>query len=178
MDRLKRAALLTRLIFRLREKGSWCGETHIQKSTLFLQELRQVPLGFDFILYKHGPFSFGLREELTSLRADELIQLEAQWPYGPRISTTDRSRYIQDVNSKAVAIYDNDIIFVSERLGGRSVAELERLATAFFVTQYFDGAASNVARASELTRLKPHILLEDSTTAFEEVDRIIADARS
>ena len=83
MDRLRRAALLTRLIELLRKKGSWCGETHIQKSTFFVQNLMKVPLSFDFILYKHGPFSFDLRDELTGLRADGLIRLEPQWPYGP-----------------------------------------------------------------------------------------------
>ena len=60
MDRLRRAALLTRLIQRLRDRGSWCGETHLQKASLLLQDLTGVPLGFDYILYKHGPFSFDL----------------------------------------------------------------------------------------------------------------------
>src|SRR6516225_10114425 len=100
MDRLRMAAVLTRLIEQLRARGSWCGETHVQKATLFLQDLMCVPLGFDFILYKHGPFSFDLRDELTSLRADGLIKLEPQWGYGPRIATTDRSHYIQDYTQR------------------------------------------------------------------------------
>jgi len=45
---------------------------------LFLQDLMRVPLELEFILYKHGPFSFDLRSELTSLRADELVKLEPQ----------------------------------------------------------------------------------------------------
>src|SRR5712691_6659948 len=106
MDRLRRAALLTRLIEQLRQSGSWCGETHVQKATLFLQQLMRVPLGFDFILYKHGPFSFDLRDELTSLRADELVKLEPQQGYGPRIVTTDRSAYIQELYSKTLEQYD------------------------------------------------------------------------
>src|SRR5437764_6293779 len=127
MDRVKRAALLTRLIERLRAQGSWCGETHIQKSTLFLQNLMGVPLGFDFILYKHGPFSFDLRDELTSLRADGLIKLEPQWGYGPRIATTDRSQYIQGLYPKTLQQYDGAVSFVSNKLGSKGVAELERL---------------------------------------------------
>jgi len=78
MDRLRKAALQTRLIEQLRKEGSWCGETHVQKATLFLQDLMRVPLELEFILYKHGPFSFDLRSELTSLRADELVKLEPQ----------------------------------------------------------------------------------------------------
>ena len=176
MNRNRRAALLTRLICKLREHGSWCGETHIQKATLFLQGLRRVPLGFEFILYKHGPFSFELREELTGLRADELIRFEPQWPYGPRISTTERSEYIQRVNAKTVAKYDDDIAFVVEKLGAKGVTELERLATAFFVTQHAECGISRDSRAVQLTRLKPHIPINDSRNAVNQVDQIIRDA--
>src|ERR1700730_6421073 len=134
MNRLARAALLTRLVQDLRQRGSWCGETHIQKSTYLLQDLMKVPLGLEFILYKHGPFSFDLRDDLTGLRADELIKLEPHWPYGPRVEPTDRCEYIQKIFSKTVDRYADSISFVADKLSHRGVADLERLATAFFVT--------------------------------------------
>lgn len=100
MDRMRKAGLLTRLIEELHNNGSWCGETHVQKATFFAQELTKIPLGFDFILYKHGPFSFDLRDELTALRADGLLKLETQWPYGPRISPTQQSEYIKSLSHR------------------------------------------------------------------------------
>jgi len=177
MDRIRKAALLTRLIERLRERGSWCGETHVQKATLFLQDLMKAPLGFDFILYKHGPFSFDLRDELTALRADELLRLEPQWPYGPRIAPTDRSQYIQGICSKTLAKYDDRIAFVAEKLRDKGVTDLERLATAFYVTQRAESGASVDERAKQLTQLKPHIPQESAGAAIEEVDHIIEEAR-
>ena len=177
MDRLKRAALVTKLIERLREQGSWCGETHVQKSTLFLQDLMKVPLGFDFILYMHGPFSFDLRGELTALRADELIRLEPHGPYGPRITPTDRSEYIQGISSNTLAKYDGRIEFVAKRLGAKGVTELEKLATAFYVTQRAGAGASVDKRSSQLTELKPHVTPESAKAAVEDVDRIIEEAR-
>jgi uncharacterized protein YwgA len=69
MDRLWRASLLLTMNEELRRAGSWAGETHMQKAIFFLQELIKVPLGFEFLLYKHGPFSFDLRDELTFMRA-------------------------------------------------------------------------------------------------------------
>jgi hypothetical protein len=173
MDRLRRAALLTRLIERLRGEGSWCSETHVHKATLFLQDLMHVPLGFEFILYKHGPFSFDLRDELTSLRADELIRLEPQRPYGPRIMTTDRSTYIQRIYSKTLKRYDDSISFVAEKLGRKGVADLERLATALYVTQRADAGTSIDQRATRLMALKPHVAREDAVAAATEVDQII-----
>jgi hypothetical protein len=175
MDRLRKAAVLTRLIEQLRQKGSWCGETHVQKATLFLQDLMLVPLEFEFILYKHGPFSFDLRDELTSLRADELVKLEPKWGYGPRIATTGQSKYIQGLYSKTLEKYENRISFVAEKLGDRGVSDLERLATAFYVTDQIDGHSSVEVRAAKLTALKPHIGQDEAITAVREADRIVAN---
>jgi len=43
MDRLPKAAILTRLARELRASGSWCGETHMQKAVYLLQDLLDVP---------------------------------------------------------------------------------------------------------------------------------------
>lgn len=177
MDRLRRAATLTRLIEELRDRGSWCGETHVQKAAYFLQQLMKVPLGLDFILYKHGPFSFDLRDELTALRADGLIVLEPQWPYGPQIGLTDGSDYIQKLFPNTLKKYARSISFTAEKLGGKNVAELERLATALYVTNR-RGAALAEERAEEMTRLKPHIPLENAMAAVEAVDRLSEEAQT
>jgi hypothetical protein len=176
MDRLRRAAILMRLVENLRERKSWCGETHVQKATFFLQELMQVPLEFDFILYKHGPFSFDLRDELTSLRADELLVLEPQWSYGPRISPTDRSDHIQRLFSKTLEKYASRISFVAQKLGPSDVSELERLATALFITNRAGAGVPADERAELLTELKPHISRESAVRAVETVDRIVREA--
>jgi hypothetical protein len=176
MDRLRRAAILMRLIEKLREQGSWCGETHVQKATFFLQELMQVPLGFDFLLYKHGPFSFDLRDGLTGLRADDLLALEPHRPYGPRMALTNRSDYIQRLFSKTLDNYDPLISFVAENLGPKDVIELERLATALYVTKRAEVGLSADTRADLLTELKPHIPREIAVRAVEAADRMIKEA--
>ena len=43
MKRLQSNAVLLSLIDNLQAKGSWCGETHVQKATYFIQELFGVP---------------------------------------------------------------------------------------------------------------------------------------
>lgn len=176
MDRLKRGAILVQLIRELRENGSWCGETHLQKGTYLLQALTKVPLGLEFILYKHGPFSFDLRDELTGLRADEVLALQPQWPYGPRIVLTEQSNYIRRLYSRTLERYQNKISFVAEKLGGRDVADLERLATAYFISERL-GGASIEERANELTKVKPHIPMELAKVAVQTVDRIAEEAR-
>jgi uncharacterized protein YciW len=177
MDRLKKAALLTRLVELLRAQGSWCGETHVQKATYFLQELLKVPTGFRFVLYKHGPFSFDLRDELTALRADDLIRLELQAPpYGPRLAPNPQSKHLQEVSSWTLAKYEDRLGFVAEKFGERNVSELERLATALYVTAQLGEHASSGVRAKELRALKHHISPEAAEASIREVDRVSGEA--
>jgi hypothetical protein len=161
----------------LREQKSWCGETHVQKAAYLLQEMVAVPLGFEFILYKHGPFSFDLRDELTAMRADQLIELQPQWPYGPRLLPTQQIEYIKTLCSKTLAKYDDRIAFVSDKMGGKNVADLERLATAFYVTQTMGAEEPTKSRAEELVRLKPHIKIDEALAAMEEMDGMMEKAR-
>src|SRR5258707_96416 len=92
MKYAQRVAVLGLLIREMREKGSWTGETHIQKGAFLLQELMGVNLGLDFVLYRHGPFSFDLRDELSSMQADELLALVLRREgYGPSFIPTNFS---------------------------------------------------------------------------------------
>jgi uncharacterized protein YwgA len=85
MNRLEKASILLSLTERLKEQGSWAGETHVQKATYILTKVLGVPLDFEFILYKHGPFSFDLRNELSALRAEGFMAWEIRGlRYGPR----------------------------------------------------------------------------------------------
>lgn len=174
MERLPQAAILTRLIQRLRDKGSWCGETHIQKAVFFLQEITQVPLGFQFVLYWHGPFSFDLRDELTGLRADGLLRLEPVRGYGPKIATTDRCKYIQEWFPETLETYRRHLEFVISRFGNTGAVELERLATAYFVTRFKVDSESVSKRAEKLNQLKPHIPLDSARNAVIQSDKITA----
>src|ERR1700679_4231265 len=89
MNRLQRAAVLLTLLAALKQRGSWCGETHLQKSVYFLQELLGVDLGFPFVLYRHGPYSFEISDDLTALRADLLLNLKLRLPYGPSLEPSE-----------------------------------------------------------------------------------------
>jgi hypothetical protein len=177
VNRLAQEAVLVGLARRLDENGSWSGETHLQKAAFLLNELVHVPFGFDFILYKHGPFSFELREELSSMRADRLLERQPQpAPYGPRIVATKRGRELEDRLARTMERYGPRIDWVAEQTGRRNVLELERLATALWITRR--NAESDVEfRASELTRIKPHVDRDAALAAVREVDELLAEAQ-
>ena len=55
MNERERRALVCLLVKEMGQTDSWAAETHIQKCVYFLQEMMKVPVGYDYILYKHGP---------------------------------------------------------------------------------------------------------------------------
>lgn len=170
MKRLQKAAILTDLAERMRDHGSWCGETHIQKAVYFLQELLKVPLGYGYILYKHGPFSFDLRDEITELRVYELFRLETRpVPYGPSLKPTTNAKGLKSRFPKTLANYSKHLTFVAEALDGKGVADLERLATALFVS-VTDKDVEPETRARKLHALKPHVSLDSALKAVKEFD--------
>ena len=173
MERLERAALLLRLVDRLREKGSSCGLTHVQKATYFVQDLMEVPLGFRFVLYKYGPFSFDLRDECSALRADYLLKFDSVHDWGPAMAPTERKEYIDRIFHHKVDTYDRAVEFVAETIGGKGSADLERLGTALFVTLNAGSGRSIEDRCRRVTELKPHITTENARAAVGEIDRVI-----
>lgn len=165
-------AILVALINSLRQKESWCGETHIQKSAFFLKTLTNVPIDFDFILYKHGPFSFDLHDDLSVMRGYGLVDLEVSYPYGPRFLGTDMGKSLQSRFPKTTAKYEKQIGFIAEKLGSKGVVDLERLATAYYVTLKTPEDTSE-ERAAAIIKLKPHISFESAKQAVHQVDGFI-----
>jgi len=184
MQGMERRAVLLSLIDGMAGEGSWCGETHVQKCVYFLQSMLNVPTGFDFILYKHGPFSFDLRDELTAMRADDLIGLEVQSPYGPSLRLCPAGREVaNELYRITTAQYKDQVDFVAGRISNRGVSELERLGTALYlyVTKEEMGPGSSPEsveiRAGEMHRLKPHVSVEQAQLALSEVDKLISESQ-
>ncbi len=178
MKRLQRAAVLVSLIEAMREEDSWCGETNIQKACFFLQEVTRVPLGFDFILYKYGPYSFDLTDELTSLQADSILALRIRDPkYGPCYLPGELSELVKGRFRNTIRRYEEHTRFVATRLGTKGVQELECLATALYVTRDLGETKAQIAeRASEVTDLKPHIRMDQAQKALREIDVMLDEA--
>ena len=154
-------------------RGSWCGETHIQKGTFFLQNLLGVETEFEFVLYRHGPFSFDLRDDLSSMRADDLLELVTKREgYGPAYVPTRFSEVFLERFPKTTTRYERQVEFVAGELADKGVAELERLATAFFIVDT-EGLDHVEDRATRLVQIKPHISLPEALSASREVSVLI-----
>ena len=139
------------------------------------RRLANIPLDLDFILYKHGPFSFDLRDEITAMRADELMEISLQPnPYGPSLLTTENGHRLQERWSDTLSRYADTITFVAEHIGDLAVAELERLATALYVRKTNPQESVQLS-ARRLNELKPHVSMQEAQAAVKEVDRMIKE---
>jgi uncharacterized protein YwgA len=177
MNRMQRTAVILSLIEALRAKDSWCAETNVQKACFFLQELMGVPLGLEFVLYKYGPYSFELTDELTAMRADSLLALRVRDPrYGPCYVPGELAERLVERYPKTVGRFAGQVEFVAQRLGGKKVADLERVATALYVRKEM-GSASVHDRANRIIELKPHIPRPEADAAVREVDKMFDEAR-
>jgi hypothetical protein len=157
MDRLQRAAIICRLTEKLREGGSWCGETHIQKAAFLLGDGRHVPLGWRFVLYKYGPFSFDLREELGELRAEDFLRLEPPPSgYGPPLEVDQRGRKVMEQFNDTIDQHEGAVADVVEFVGTRGVSGLERLATAVYLVLHKE-TREDEDLARELCDIKAHV---------------------
>lgn len=171
MDRLRRDAILIRLINALQERGSWCGETHIQKAAYLLQEMAKAETDFEFMLYKHGPFSFEFRDELSAMRADGLVSLQVKdRAYGPSIVLEEAASKLCKRFPKTLRKHKPKIEFIADCVGNKQVVELERLGTAFYVTEELGPKAPADQRAERVHALKRHVSVDDALRAVQTVD--------
>ena len=179
MERLRRAAVLVSLIKAMKENKSWCGDTHIQKACYFLQELLKVRLEFRFTLYKYGPYSFDLNDELSALRADDFLHLYVRDPqYGPCYSPGEMSGRLKQSFPKTIGRCRGRVDFIAEQLGDKRVSELERLATALYVRTTESDELDVDKAAERIVHYKRHISMRSAIDAVKRVDEMRKEVAS
>lgn len=166
----QRDDILLRLIGEMRESQSWGGETHIQKSVFFLQYLLKVRLDYRFVIHLHGPYSFGLRDDLTRLRARHKLQVHPNPGYGASLAV-DPSVSIDSLSGEE---FKDKIEFVSTEISTRNVRDLERIGSAYFLRHVASEQRQESKLAEELRRLKPHITEQEAANAIGEVRQLMA----
>jgi uncharacterized protein YwgA len=175
-DHYRQAAILGAFVERVRAAGRPCGETLLQKAVFVMKELFDLHLTDEFRIHYYGPFSFELRDRLSSMEADDIVRVRPRemgvtYEIGERFSQL-RTRFASDIQSASRAIE-----FTADRLGSLGVKKLEPLTTALYVTRELP-AASAQERASRLREIKQHIDEPEALRAIETIDRWQSVAQS
>lgn len=170
MTTTKEMVLIGGVVKALRDRDSWTGETHVQKATFIAKVVKHVPFESEFVLYKHGPFSFDLSKSIVHMRSRGLLVTEINPGYGPSFSIKETLwRALDRTASNVFAQYEASISRICEVLAPKNVSELERIATAIYVSELLPNS-SKKEKINELVRLKPHILPDLAKRAFEEAN--------
>jgi len=168
---LENGAIILSIIRKLNEKGSWCGETHIQKSMYFIEKLFPELADYEFILYKYGPFSFEVRDDIGILLSDNFLELNPSSKDGPRLSNGKNSRLLEEFFKDKIKENNEKISFVVDALATKKVTELEALASALYVDTKKPSAKLE-EKIQKLQKLKPHIKEKQAEDAFKQLEII------
>lgn len=163
------------LLREMKSKDSWCGETHLQKSVFLLEEGFGVDLEFEFVMYKHGPFSFDLRDALGGMEATLVIDVQSTPPYGSQLSVSSSGDRLIEHFASMYPKESSSIRHIAEHFSNRRVKDLERISTALFVNQE-QGEVDLDQRILRFCELKPHISGEEAELGFRNLDDILRTA--
>ena len=172
LEGLRQQAVVVETVRQLRSHQSWAGETHVQKSLFFLQNLLGVPLNYRFVLYKHGPYSFDLHNDIGRMRAYDFLQLEARIPYGPSFVPGQISEKLVTKFDGTVEQYRPAMEFVAKYVGTANVRELERYATTLYVKLEHPDQSGDYL-AERIIDAKPHIALGQAKVAIQSVEGLM-----
>ncbi|RWO58547.1 hypothetical protein [Mesorhizobium sp.] len=172
MTTSREMVLIGGVVKALKDRGSWTGETHIQKAAYIAKVRRNIPFESEFVLYKHGPFSFDMSKSIVHMLSRGLLYTENNPGYGPSFRVSDS--LWKALNTRLDSFYSQfeaGIYSVSSALARKNVAELERVATAVYVMSNFSNFSLE-EQAKTITKLKPHIAQEMALGALREAELI------
>lgn len=159
------------LINSLHRNNSWCGETHIQKNIYIFQNIYENDICFNFILYKHGPYSFDLHDIVNDLYQYKFIYAKQIPPFGPRICITNEGeKYLLNIEINNLSNIDT----ITNKFGNTTVQYLEKMSTALLILKN-NPHLSSVERSVILHTIKPHITIKDAEDATQNMDMIYSE---
>ena len=124
--------------------AKWIGRTALMKLLYFLQEARDVPLGYHFTLYSYGPFDAAVLNDLGGAEALGLVR-----------STLDVTKLGGDLLRE----HKGDIDWVLAEFGSKTAADLELESTIVFVERETSRGGEQVPIESivgHVHDVKPH----------------------
>lgn len=151
-------AYILEAIRSLRKSGSWTGRTHVQKTLALVSAIVGADLPFSFVLYKHGPYSFEVNDEIDRMISYDALRSIPQGTYGPTLEPGDGECFTDafgEGNQSALELIPK----VAAYVGSRNVVSLEALATATWIRTR-ENVDDDLQVQNRLAELKPHLPIE------------------
>ena len=163
----RKHAFILEVIQGLKAVANWTGKTHVQKTLFLVNEATPVQVPFDFVLYKHGPYSFDVETELEQMKSYDAIAIQPISSYGVILNPSGNADVVDLLGSITQAEKDS-IQEICRFVGSKGVVDLERLATVVWVRNR-DKISDSQEVANRVHTLKPHVSLADAEAADQLV---------
>ena len=163
----RKHAFILEVINGLKTAGSWTGKTHVQKTMFLINEATPVQVPFDFVLYKHGPYSFDIENELEQMKSYDAVVVQPISGYGVELRPSENATLVSRL-APLTASEKDSVDAICHFVGNKGVIELERLATAVWIRNR-DHIADHHEVALRINALKPHIKIPEAEAADQLV---------
>jgi hypothetical protein len=111
------------------------------------------------------------------MRSSNIIELAfPQQGYGPEIRPTKFGERVYEANQEDIEIYKKTNAFVADWLAGSDVRDLEKVATAYYVTRR-NPRDPLVGRTKKINSLKPHVDVFAAEEALKIADKKREEAK-
>ena len=165
---IRKHNLLLTVIESLHQHGSWTGKTHVQKAMFLLHAAKSMKVPFGFVLYKHGPYSFDIENELAVMKTYAAITSEpALEGYGVIICPGENASWPKE-RAPLAPEEESAVERVCAFVRQKNVLQLEKIATAAWIRTQ-EGIQDSQRVAARLHELKPHVSLDDALQADSEL---------
>ncbi|MCL2755530.1 MAG: hypothetical protein FWE45_00560 [Firmicutes bacterium] len=152
VDRLSIIASLVR-------KQPAIGTTALMKCVYLLQEVFEVPLGYDYTIYTYGPYSSQVTSDVDLSIIGNFIsyKYESTGDYVKR--TFNNGERIDDLDFTFADNYSSSIDQVINDFANKTASELELIATIIYVYIFYKRNGLDINKSSianDVHGIKPH----------------------
>lgn len=170
-----RYALIAELAQRLEGKSPQFGKTSLQKVVYLLQELNKVPVGYQFALYTHGPFTAQLLGDLDLVEALGAVQIQyvTSGYGGYQISPGSEEKAIRDKAADFLDENEAAIERVVDEFGAYSAKDLELRSTIVYLDRDVERSKKDLDRGDFVglvKKVKPRFTEDAIAKALKELE--------
>ena len=133
------------------------GRTAIVKLLYLLQEVRGVPLGYDFRLYTYGPFDSDVLNDLETGQSFQALQVKTvRYPsgYGYEVKTGAKAETVKECVADWLALHESEVAWAAKGFSARSASELEITTTIVYVAREFHQQEKSCDLAGIIRRVR------------------------
>jgi hypothetical protein len=175
----ERQAILLAFLDSLRSDGSWCGDAYLTCAVYLLQELLEVPLGYEYFVDMREVSSGGCLDDLGCMVTERFLSTEIREGHmSAGLTPGVQAHHLRRRWRAQMERFADEIQLLAPRIQAMKRGELATLTIALFISRRrCPPDASQEQRAQRITAIKPHLEYSEALEAVRTVDALAEECR-